>query len=188
MPRAADIALPLAVFAAAILVVVLGGLAARDVALYRAHSTALTSAVMTLPALWLFLLRAGRRPLGQAWRLWWTAGWLLIVIHLWWGLGVLHDWDVGSVFARQGFWIAGPIFLLEIVWTIDVILAWTRRDWAEARGGFLAWQWVVWAITAANYFVSLMIFRNDIESVWLGAALTAVLVFGLLRRLAEEEA
>ncbi|RMH51903.1 MAG: hypothetical protein D6686_03435 [Alphaproteobacteria bacterium] len=187
MPRAPAITLPLAAFAAALAFVVAGGVMAGDVALFRAHATAWMSALMAMPAMWHFLRRAGRRPLGQSWRLWWTAGWLMIVIHMWWGLGALHQWDAASVFARQGLAIAGPTFLLELVWTVDVVLAWTRRDWADARGWAGAWHWFAWALAAACFFVSLILFRNDAASLWTGALMLAVLLSALLRRLAAME-
>lgn len=182
--RAREIALPLTAFAAGLAFVLVWGLMQDHAALARAHASAWISALLTLPALAVFLDRAGARPLTQGWRLWWTAGWAMIVVHLWWGLGLLHGWDVASVFERQGIWIAGPIFILEAVWTIDVILAWTRRDWARARGRFLRWQWFAWAVAVANYFVSLVIFRNDAQSLIIGALLTVLLVAVLLRRLA----
>lgn len=184
---ARDLALPLAALTLSVLLIIAGGFLTEHIALYRAHATAWTSALLSIPALALFLARAGARPLGQAWRLWWTLGWLLIFVHLWWGLGHLHSWDALSVFVRQGLWIAAPIFILELVWLIDVVLAWVRRDWAEARGWFLAWQWFAWAVAAANFFVSLVVFRNDLPSLVIGVLMTAVLVVVLLQRLARAE-
>lgn len=182
--RARHLALPLLALCASLLFVLLGGFLAEHIALFRAHATAWTAALMTIPALALFLARAGARPLGQAWRLWWTGGWILIFIHLWWGLGLLHNWDVPSVFDRQGFLIAAPIFFLEGIWIIDIVLAWTHNGWSQARGWLLAWQWFAWLVAAANFFVSLVIFRNDLPSLVIGVFMTALLVIVLLRRLA----
>ncbi|RMF34949.1 MAG: hypothetical protein D6754_14105, partial [Alphaproteobacteria bacterium] len=144
-------------------------------------------ALLAVPALALFAIRAGRQPLGQAWRLWWTAGWVLIVLHLYWGLGRLHHWDPISVFERQGFRVAAPIFVLEVVWLVDVVLAWTRRDWSHAAGGYLLWQWLAWLIAVANFAVSLLVFRNDPASLWIGVLMAAALGLAVLRRLVEGE-
>jgi hypothetical protein len=178
---------PLAALALAMLAVVVGGLMAPHAAFFRAHATAWGAALLSLPALCLFVTRAGRRPLGHGWRLWWTAAWALVVIHLWWGLGRLHGWDVVSVFERQGLLIAVPIFVLEIVWLIDILLAWTRRDWQEARGWYLRWQWFAWAIAAANFFVSLMVFQNSGTSLVFGAIFSLALGLAILGRLATWE-
>ncbi|HEU0221014.1 MAG TPA: hypothetical protein VFR34_02240 [Paracoccaceae bacterium] len=187
LPPARLVALLLTLFAAFFLFVVFGGLAAPDVTLFRAHASAWSAALLALPALCLFLLRAGRQPLGQSWRLWWTAGWVMIAVHLWWGLGRLHDWDLASVVERQGWHIAGPIFVLEILWAADMVLTWARSDWAEARGAYLAWQWLVWCVAAASFCVSLAIFQNDATSLWIGLFLTLALILAALRRLAEGE-
>lgn len=185
--RAALLAPPLAGLAAATALVVAGGLAAADITLFRAHATAWTSALLALPALCLFLARTGRRPLGRAWRLWWTAGWIMVAAHAWWGLGGLHGWDLGSVFHRQGNAIALSIVLLEVVWAVDVALAWARADWAEARGWFRAWQRAAFGIAVACFIVSLLVFRNDPQSFWIGLVMAVALGLTLLRRLAEGE-
>lgn len=182
--HARHLALPLLALALSLIFIIGGGYLSPHIALFRAHATAWTAALLTTPALALFLARAGAKPLGQAWRLWWTGGWLLIFIHLWWGLGLLHAWDAPSVFHRQGFLIAAPIFFLEAIWIIDIVLAWTHRGWAQARGWLLAWQWFAWLVTAANFFVSLVIFRNDLPSLVIGTLMTAVLIVVALRRLA----
>ncbi len=183
-PTAAEIALPLAAFAVLFAAVVLGGPVASDPVMFRTHATAWAASILVLPALWLFLRDAGLRPLTQVWRVWWTAGWAMIAVHLFWGLGRMHDWDAGSVFERQGILIAAPIFVLEAVWLVDVILAWTRRDWAVASRSYLAWQWLAWWVAMLNFLVSLAVFQNDPMSTYLGALLVAALATALLARLA----
>ncbi|SMF51386.1 hypothetical protein SAMN06265365_11794 [Tistlia consotensis] len=166
-----------------------GGLVAGDADFFRAHASAWVSALLATPALSVFVRRFGRAPLGDWWRLFWSAGWVMMAVHLWWGLGALHQWDAASVFQRQGFLVAAPIFLIQAIWPLDVALAWTRRDWARAAGGYRWWQALAGLAVFLTFFVSLVVFRNDLESLVLGLVqAAAVLLAGLLRKLDREGA
>jgi hypothetical protein len=136
--------LTLFLFSAAAAFVVFGGLASDNADFFRTHATAWTSALLATPAFFIFARHFGRAGLGQWWRLFWTFGWLMIVIHFYFGLGIMHFWDPISVFQRQGFAIAAPIFLLQITWLIDIGLAFIRRDWRRAAGWYKWWQLVAY--------------------------------------------
>ena len=116
----------------------------------------------------IFTRRFGRTPLGNWWRLFWSFGWLMMVVHLFWGLGSLHQWDVVSVFVRQSFEVAASIFLVQALWPVAVILAWTRPDWPLATGWYRWWLTLVTLGVFLTFFVSLVVFRNDSESVAVG--------------------
>ena len=186
--RPEHLALTLTLFAASVAFVVFGGLASDNADFFRTHATAWTSALLAMPAFFIFARHFQRGGLGHWWRLFWTFGWLMIVIHFYFGLGVMHFWNPVSVFQRQGFALAGPIFLLQVTWLIDIVLAFARRDWSHAIGWYKWWQLVAYLIAFLNFFVSLVIFRNDFESLVVGVVMTIAVVLALLLRWSEREA
>ncbi|MGY9055556.1 MAG: hypothetical protein ACKVGZ_08135, partial [Alphaproteobacteria bacterium] len=111
---------------------ILFALTQPDETFFRTHATAWSSALLVTPALYIFI----RTSLTHWWRLFWTFAWAMIAIHLIWGLGLEHFWKPLSVFERQGFLIAFPIFFLQAVWLLDIAMTWTRFDWARPQGVF----------------------------------------------------
>lgn len=162
--------------------VVFGGLVSSNADFFRTHATAWSAALLATPAFYIFARHFQRAGLGTWWRLFWTYGWLMIVIHFYFGLGIMHFWNPVSVFERQGFWIAAPIFLLEVTWLIDIALAHIRSDWRHASGVYKWWQVLAYLIAFGNFFVSLIVFRNDIESVVVGTIMIAAVALGLAQR------
>lgn len=162
--------------------VMFGGYFAGNSDFFRTHATAWTSAILTTPALCIFVVHFRREGLGDWWRLFWMLGWTMIVIHFYFGLGVMHFWNPISVFERQGFLVAGPIFLLQGVWLVDILLTFLRRDWRRAQKVYAVWQLFVWLIAYANFFVSLVVFRNDTESLVIGLAMSAAVIISMMHR------
>ena len=119
---------------------ILFALAQPDPTFFRTHALAWSSALLVTPALYIFVRRYGRAPLTHWWRLFWTFAWAMIAVHLIWGLGLEHDWRPLTVFERQGFFVAFPIFLLQGLWLIDIAMSWTRIDWAWSTGVYKYWQ------------------------------------------------
>ena len=104
----------------------------------------------------------------------------MAVIHSYYGLFGLHDGDIWSVFERQGFALAGTIFLLIAVWGWDVFNSWARPDWEE--DDILSRRPAFW-IGAVAFFISTVLFNNDIQSLTCGLILTASLLVGVLQRI-----
>ncbi len=185
--RPDQFALTLFLFSVSGAFVVFAALASDNTDFFRTHATAWTSALLAAPAFYIFARHFGRAGLGHWWRLFWTFGWLMIVIHFVFGLGVMHFWDPISVFQRQGFAVAAPIFLLEVTWFIDIVLAYVRRDWALSTGWYKWWQLAAYLIAFLNFFVSLIIFQNDIESLIIGIVLTLCVGSALVLRWSARE-
>lgn len=185
--RPEQFVLTVLLFSGSAAIAVFGALATDNADFFRTHATAWASALLATPAFYIFARHFGRAGLDHWWRLFWAFGWLMIVIHFYFGLGIMHFWDPVSVFQRQGFAVAGPIFLLEVTWLIDIALAFTRRDWRLAAGWYKWWQVVASLIAFANFFVSLIIFRNDIESLAIGIVMTAVVILALVLRWSDGE-
>lgn len=88
----------------------------------------------------LCLARDGRESRGAKW--WWTAGWVMLVVHTGAAFHFRHDWSHALAtehVARRteevvGFYWAGGIWFnhaLLAAWTVDIVLMWTasRRGW-----------------------------------------------------------
>ncbi|NKB49155.1 MAG: hypothetical protein GKS02_07300 [Alphaproteobacteria bacterium] len=185
--RPEQIILTLLLFSGSAAFAVFGALATDNVDFFRTHATAWTSALLATPAFYIFARHFARAGLNHWWRLFWTFGWLMIVIHFYFGLGIMHFWDPVSVFQRQGFAVAGPIFLLQVTWLIDIGLAFIRRDWRFSTGWYKWWQLVAYLIAFLNFFVSLLVFQNDIQSLVIGILMTLVVVAALVQRWSDGE-
>lgn len=148
----------------------------------RTHATAWAMTLLATPAFYIFARNYGddRRPLTNWWRLSWTAGWVMALIHFWFGLMEMHHGDAGSVFSRQGFALAFTIFGLLFVWGFDVFFAWVRRDWTEddVFTRRLAFWWALLA-----FFVSTVIFNNDAPSMVVGLVMTGAIVVAVFQRI-----
>lgn len=166
---------------------ILFGLTQPDITFFRTHAFAWSSALLVTPALYIFVRYSGMTPLTHWWRLFWSFAWVMIVMHLIWGLGLEHDWQPLTVFERQGFWEAFPIFVLQVFWLLDMAMSWTRLDWAWATGVYKLWQTFMALFVFLNFFVSLVVFRNDMESLAIGLAMTAVVAAAALLRWNERE-
>lgn len=148
----------------------------------RTHATAWAMTLLATPAFYIFVRNYGNdaRPLTNWWRLSWTAGWMMSLIHFWYGLGEMHNWDAMSVFTRQGFILAFTIFGLIGVWGADVLFSWMRPDWAEddAHITRIAFWWALLA-----FFVSTVVFNNDPPSMVVGLVMTGAVVVAVFQRI-----
>ncbi len=179
-PTLGQVAMTLGAFAVMLAFVTFWPLTSDNLVFKRTHATAWAMTLLATPAFYIFARTYGREPLTNWWRLSWTAGWVMSVIHAYYGLWGMHGGDVGSVFERQGYVLAGAIFLLTIVWGWDVFNAWARPDWEE--DDILSRRPAFW-IGAAAFFISTVLFNNDIQSLTCGLILTAALLVGVLQRI-----
>lgn len=162
-------------FAGAMLWPLTGG----NVAFDRTHATAWSMALLATPAMYLFVRNFRWRPLDNWWRLFWSFGWLTCVVHFYFGLFQMHDGRPITVFERQGFLLAFSIFFFISVWGIDVGLAWARRDWATAAPYMRAFAFAVGFLT---FFISTVIFNNDLPSFLVGLVMAAAVAVAILQR------
>lgn len=179
-PSLGQVAITLSAFAVLFAFVTFWPLASDNLIFKRTHATAWAMTWLSIPAFYIFARTYGREPLTNWWRLSWTAGWVMALIHFYYGLFGLHDGDAWSVFERQGYALAGTIFLLIAVWGWDVFNAWARPDWEEED--ILSRRPAFW-IGAVAFFISLVLFNNDIQSLISGLLLTAALLVGVLQRI-----
>ncbi len=179
-PTLGQVAISLSVFALMFVFVTFWPLASDNLSFKRTHATAWAMTLLATPAFYIFARTYGREPLTNWWRLSWTAGWVMSIIHFYYGLWGMHGGDVWSVFERQGVALAGTIFLLTAVWGWDVFNAWARPDWEEED--ILSRRPAFW-IGAAAFFISTVLFNNDIQSLTVGLILTAALLVGVLQRI-----
>lgn len=179
-PTLSQVAMTLSAFALMLAFITFWPLASDNLIFKRTHATAWAMTLLATPAFYTFARNYGREPLTNWWRLSWTAGWVMSVIHAYYGLWGLHDGDVASVFQRQGWALAGTIFALIAVWGWDVFNAWARPDWEE--DDILSRRPAFW-IGAVAFFISTVLFNNDIQSLICGLILTAALLIGVLQRI-----
>lgn len=179
-PSLGQVAMTLSAFALMLAFVTFWPMTSDNLIFKRTHATAWAMTLLATPAFYIFARTYGREPLTNWWRLSWTAGWVMSVIHFYYGLWGLHDGDVWSVFERQGWALAGTIFLLVAVWGWDVFNAWARPDWEEDD---IASRRPAFWIGAVAIFISTVLFNNDIQSLTCGLILTAALLVGVLQRI-----
>jgi len=158
----------------------LGGLASDDADFLRTHATAWSMALLATPPMYIFVSRYRRQPLDDWWRMFWSFGWLMNIVHFHFGLFHLHDGQPLTVFERQGFLLAFSIFFFTGLWGIDVVAAWVRPGWAPPYG-FL--DSATFAVAFLTFFISTVIFNNDRTSLVVGLIMTFVVVAALARRL-----
>lgn len=155
-------------------------LATFDPTLKRAHATAWAMCLLATPAFYVYARRYGRAPLTNWWRLSWTAGFLVSLLHVWWGLGGLHGWDWRSVFDRQGFILAAVIFATTVLWGVDVLLAWFGgRGWAT---GYVWIRRPAFWIGLTAFLVSTVVFANDVQSIVVGGLLAGAVLTATAQR------
>ncbi len=156
---------------------VFGGLTSDSIDFFRTHATAWSMALLATPAMFIFVSHFRRAPLNEWWRMFWSFGWLMNLVHFYFGLFHLHDGQPLTVFERQGFVLAFSIFFFTGFWGLDVLLAWLRP---RRPYGFLnTGAFVVGFLT---FFISTVIFNNDTTSFIIGLVMTGAVVAGIIDR------
>ena len=178
-PTLGQFSIVLTIFAMLFAFAMFWPLATDNLAFKRTHATAWAMTLLATPAFYIFARTYGREPLDNWWRLFWTFGWFMAVAHFWYGLFHLHAGDAWSVFERQGIALAGTIFLLLFLWGWDVANCWFRLDWREED--ILSRRPAFW-VGAIAFFISTVLFNNDIQSLIVGLLMTAAILLGVLQR------
>lgn len=173
--RPSSFALPFLAFAIACTLALLGALAFGDIAYNRTRFTAWATILLTAPALVLFILWIGRRPLRGAWLHWWAVGLAMYLIHLWYGFGVMLKASFPVTYALQGSLVATSNFLLAGVWAISVLVAWF--------GLAIAWIHVAATLLFILSTIGSTVVFGRPPSPWIGAIMIAALGAATLFRL-----
>ncbi len=174
-----QISVSLAAFALLTAFAVFWPLLTANLIFERTHATAWAMTLLATPAFYIFARTYGRAPLTNWWRLFWTFGWIMALLHFWFGLFGMHAGDPISVFQRQGWVLAGTIFLLIALWGWDVVNAWVQPDWWEED--FLSRHLAFWVGLIA-FFVSTVLFNNDVPSLVTGLLMAAAVLLGAAQR------
>lgn len=169
----------LGVFSLLLALSVFIGLTSDSAAFLRTHATAWSMVALATPPMTLYVVRFRRAPLDGWWRWLWTFGWLMNLVHFYFGLFHLHDGEAVTVFQRQGFFLAFSIFFFTGFWGIDVVAAWVRPDW---RTRYDRLNSAAWLVGFATFFISLVIFHNDQTSFHVGLAMCAAVAGGFMWR------
>ncbi len=166
--------LPVLAFALGVALALLAPLALGDVAYHRARFTIWATLALATPPLALFILRAGRQPLGAAWRGWWSLALAAYGLHLVYGFGVMLGGSLDAAVALQGTVVVASNFLLAALWGASVALAWAGRKalWLHLAAAL--------SLTISALTSTLLFGRSP--SPWIGAALGLVLLAALLAR------
>lgn len=169
-------AITFAAFAAVTAIAILVPFGLGDPDYNRARMTIWATLLLAVPALVLFILRAGRQQtLGSDWRAWWTAAYLTFLLHLVWGFGVMFDADVGAVLDEQGILVGGSNFLLAGLWGLSV-----ARAWCGASGLWL--HTLASLLLTVSALVSTIVFGHGPSPTIGSALLLALLGAGAWRR------
>ena len=151
-----------------------------DADFLRTHATAWSMALLATPPMYIFVSRYRREPLDDWWRMFWSFGWLMNIVHFYFGLFHLHDGEPLTVFERQGFLLAFSIFFFTGLWGIDVVAASLRPRWAPPYGILDSLTFMVAFLT---FFISTVIFNNDRTSLVIGLIMTGAVLAAVVRRL-----
>jgi hypothetical protein len=136
----------------------MSNIAAPEVAYARTLDTARAAMLEATPAIVLYILAFGRKPLGNWWRLFWSFGCLMYLTHFWLALGPIYHGNLAAVFAAQGTATAASNLLFTAVWAVDALLAWTILDRPR---WLIVWRTFSQLFVFVSFFAALVIFHDD---------------------------
>jgi len=179
--RPEQLALTLSLFAVLMAFATFYALTQPNPAYFRANAYGWGSALLAAPALFILIVRIGRAHLDHSWRLFWTAGWLMLAAHGWASLGLSHLWRPDLVAAEFGFWGALAFWGVEIVWLIDLFAAWTRLDWARTGSIYAGWQVFAAAVVFLGHLAALLTVGGALALAVAIVLIAAVTIGSLIR-------
>lgn len=140
-PRMTQVTVALAAFSSLFAIVVFGAVISHDPQTFRISAAFCAAAVLIAPAMYRFAETYRDDPLDNWWRLSWTAGLFMALVHTAFQLS-----QSGLEVAFSGHcWWAGPGFgVVLVIWVWDVITAWFRVDWRESD--YLFRRVAFWAV------------------------------------------
>jgi hypothetical protein len=173
----------------------------ENLALFRTMYSLRTSLLLAIPALALFPFRDRSPACKNFWRLFWTWSFLAYAVHLayaWFGVfgsqletANLHreyyhldpsrePTILDLVIQHQGAAVFYSNLAATILWTIDVVLAWTTRG---ARGFVALLHALTWLYVLGSFVVSSIVFFKNPTTYRLGWLMVVVVALSLFVRL-----
>jgi hypothetical protein len=149
-----------------------------DVSFARTQWTALLSMTLAAPAILLYA--GGRAPHSPWWRSFWTVSFLAYVVHFWWGVFRSFNGDFEALIEREG-WVAYGIFVVTIVWGLDVITAWIKPSMHS--GTVPGLHFLAWFLVTVSFVLATAIFRSG-PAAYAGYAFAAAVLCALIGRVA----
>ncbi|WP_299821101.1 hypothetical protein [uncultured Roseibium sp.] len=142
----------------------------------RTKLTIWATTFLLVPALAFWLFRTTNRAIANLGYLFWTAAWVVFLLHAYWAIFIIFD-GIADTFVQQGTLIAGGNFFLLAVWTLDVAMIWLlparfQSYWVQLVARLLAF--LIFALT-------LVALRGGSIQI-LGFVFTGILVAGALVR------
>jgi hypothetical protein len=148
------------------------------VAYARARFLIWTALVLATPALVEYVLSYDRKPLSNYWRLFWSFGLIVYLVHLHYGFGVLFHGDFSAVLVSQGSVVAISNFAATGLWSLDALLSWITR---QRPAWILAVRFLTHLLLFVSFFLSAVIFHTGTVR-WLGLAMTLAVLCALAVR------
>jgi hypothetical protein len=179
-PRLSQVATVAIAFALLVAFIVFGALFSDDLIMFRVRASAWATTLLAAPALYQYARSYNDEPLDNWWRLFWTASFVMALIHTYYGLFHLYQGDLISLLKRQDWPLTIAFMAMLVLWLWDVITAWLRQDWQE--DDFLSRRCAFWVAIIA-FFLSTVLFANDNESLIIGLIITGAVLFGTLQRI-----
>lgn len=98
-----------------------------DLELGRTKLTMWAAILLLIPALGLYLFRSAGQTVTNLAHLFWTAAFIVFVIHTYWGAFVFYN-GLADTFRNQGALLASANFVLLGIWGLDTAVLWFMRD------------------------------------------------------------
>ena len=152
--------------------------------LYRTFYTAWATMILLFPALVYFWYRKRSETAGRRWLLYWTASYIVFLVHLWCAMSGFFGGDFEKMTHTSrvsAFW---PDLIVAAWWGVDIIVAWTQktdRRWIEI-------QRVIVHLAVFILFVAGSASEGEVlASKVLGYTLAATVLGALVRRYLRKE-
>lgn len=156
----------------------LGANMQMDVGLYRTIYTIWVTTLLVIPAFCAFTLPGDSPRKHNIWLLFWTFSWIVYIVHTLYAVFYFYQANFQAFVAGQTVFGAITNVIFTIWWTVDVLIAWfgKRQDgWVHKQRVALHW------FAFANFFLSTIIFRPGIVTIF-GVALTLAVLICLAYR------
>lgn len=122
--------------------------------LHRTFFTIWASLLLAVPALALIWFKDQSDQAANGWLVFWSAAWLVFMVHFYWAIAVLFGNDWGRILHTTR--VSAPVLdtVFAIWWTMDVCLAWFWKSnpaWVRAqRAGVHLLAFVLFFMGAAR--------------------------------------
>lgn len=160
-------------FAILVVLALMGAELAQNLVLFRTIYSIWVTMLFLIPALCLYILPNESASKTNYWLLCWSFGFLAYLVHFYYTVGVIFQWDIPAIYTEQGPVVATSNFIDTGWWGLDVILGW----WVNPAPKWVKLQRVgAHIFIPATFFVSAVLIKTGTARA-LGLAMTiAILV------------